>query len=78
MRDLREARHRHGAYGWSLVRSTEDPSSFTEVWFETSWTEHLRHHERVSADDRKIQTDVRALPKPGTEPEVSHYVAMES
>lgn len=71
---LREARYRLGAYNWSLVQNADDHLTFTEVWFESSWTQHLRHHERVTGDDRAIQTEIRKLLREGTEPTVTHHL----
>lgn len=61
MADLAHARRRNGAYGWSLMQDAEDPACFVETWFEASWVQHLRHHERVSGEDRAIQERVQAL-----------------
>ena len=73
MTDLRIARRRGGAYQWTLLGSVEDADVYVETWFEASWTNHLRHHERVSGEDRKIQDRIRACLAAGTEPVVRHF-----
>ena len=71
---LGAARRRGGAYAWSIMEDGDNPGQFVESWTEVSWTQHLRHHERVSKADEKIQTDVRDLVDAGTEPEVRHLL----
>lgn len=71
---LARARRRSGAYRWSLMQDAETPGHFVETWFEPSWTDHLRHHGRVTEEDRKLQDQVRSLVRDGTEPRVSHFL----
>lgn len=71
---LSQARKRSGAFSWSIMQNAETPDTFVETWFEPSWTAHLRHHDRVTAEDRKLQDMVRALVKEGTDPIVLHFV----
>ncbi|MEM7053665.1 MAG: MFS transporter, partial [Pseudomonadota bacterium] len=59
--ELARSRKRHGAYHWQLMRDAENATHMTEVWFEASWTEHLRHHERVTEDDKHIQQRIHEL-----------------
>ena len=75
MHKLRQARQRHGGYNWTLMQSAETPGIFMETWFEASWSEHLRHHERVSGEDRKLQDDIKTLLAEGSRPDVQHYLA---
>ena len=75
MAELARARRRGGAYGWTLMQDAEDPSRFVETWFEASWIEHLRHHERVSREDRALQERIRALHRGDDDPYVSHFLA---
>lgn len=74
MKDLRESRYRLGAYSWSLVQNSEDRMAYTETWFEASWTQHLRHHERVSGDDKIIQDDIRGMLREGSAPSATHHL----
>ncbi|MEO1177301.1 MAG: MFS transporter [Pseudomonadota bacterium] len=74
MDDLKASRLRGGGYSWSLFQDAADPKLFFETWYEASWTDHLRHHERVSKADEQIQKRVRELVIRGTEPEVRHLL----
>lgn len=69
MSDLARARRRGGAYRWTLMQDATAPNRYVESWFEASWVDHLRHHERVSVEDKKIQDhalsfDIRDAPPP--------------
>ena len=75
MSELRTARRRGGGYGWTLMESTEESGTFVETWFEASWTDHLRHHDRVSGEDRKLQERIKALLAHSSGPVVKHYLA---
>ena len=75
MQNLAEARRRNGAYHWSLMQDAERPERFLETWIEASWTEHLRHHERVTAADKALQEQVRALLRNGAAPQVTHLLS---
>lgn len=75
MKQLAFARRRGGAYGWKIMQSTKDAECFVETWFEASWTDHLRHHERVTEEDRKLQEDIANLQIGETRPQVKHYVS---
>jgi MFS family permease len=74
MMELKAARQRGGGYGWSLMQSAETPQRFVETWFEASWTAHLRHHDRVSGEDRRLQERVAMQLAAGTKPVVRHYL----
>ncbi|MCV3273473.1 MFS transporter [Roseobacter sinensis] len=78
MGDLARARRRGGAYGWTLMQDAEEPERFVETWFETSWINHLRHHERVSRADRDIQAEVQALHRGAGAPAARHFLALHS
>ncbi|QBF31010.1 MFS transporter [Thalassococcus sp. S3] len=75
MSALADARRRNGAFGWTLMQEAEHPTRFVETWFEASWKQHLRHHERVTGDDRALQDQIRALHRPDEAPNVRHFIA---
>ncbi|MFY0610595.1 MAG: MFS transporter [Hyphomicrobiaceae bacterium] len=75
MTKLKTARRRGGGYGWTLMGSIEETDLHVETWFEASWNDHLRHHERVSGEDQKLQDSIRGLLVEGTQPIVKHYLA---
>jgi MFS family permease/quinol monooxygenase YgiN len=72
--DLRAMRRRNGAWGWELLRDAADPDLLVEAWHEPSWEAHLRHHERVTGEDRALQERLAALLVAGTEPQVTHLL----
>ncbi|MDJ0684453.1 MAG: MFS transporter [Alphaproteobacteria bacterium] len=72
---LAQARRRGGGYGWTLMQSVEEPDCFVETWYEASWTEHLRHHEHVTGEDRDIQDRVHELQRGGSPPRVRHFLS---
>ncbi len=74
MHKLAASRRRHSAFDWSLMESFEAPGTFVETWFEVSWVEHMRHHERIAVADKAIQDQIRALHLRDTPPIVMHYV----
>ena len=74
IQDLAAARRRNGGYGWTLMQDAADPETFVETWFEWSWAQHLRHHERVSGEDRAVQERLHTLHKGDAPPVVEHYL----
>ncbi len=71
---LRLARLRDGAIRWDLFRDAENGELFVETFLVESWTEHLRQHERVTEEDRRAETVVRAFHGPDTRPRVRHLL----
>ncbi|MEM1081093.1 MAG: MFS transporter, partial [Pseudomonadota bacterium] len=61
IQELAASRKRHGGYQWQLLRNAEQPTHLTELWFEASWTDHMRHHERVTEQDKQLQARIHAL-----------------
>ncbi len=78
MAELAQSRRRAGGYRWSLMRDAADPERYVESWWEPSWLDHQRHHQRVTHQDRKLQEHVATLLEPGTGPLVSHLVTWSS
>lgn len=76
MGELTPARRRGGAYGWTLMQKADASDVFVETWFEASWLRHLRHHEHVAGEYRKLQEQIAALQRARykTEPLVAHYI----
>ncbi|MEL6218282.1 MAG: MFS transporter [Pseudomonadota bacterium] len=74
MNELAASRRRGGGYRWSLMRDAADRQSFTETWWEASWTDHQRQHRRVSREDQALQTNILALQASGAPPVVRHFI----
>lgn len=68
-------RKRDGAFFWSVFEDTETPNRFIETFTVESWLEHLRQHERVTAEDQALQQQVHTLLADGGPPLVRHFVA---
>jgi hypothetical protein len=75
MTAVRRVRRRTGARRWSLYRDTSDPDCFLETFVVDSWEEHLRQHQRVTATDRRVEDEARALAEASGEPQATHYVS---
>lgn len=71
---LGQARQRGGAYAWSVLQDAADPARFIESFMETSWLQHLRHHERVTGADQVVQQRVNALHRGTADPVVTHLL----
>jgi MFS family permease len=74
MRALRRVRRRDGAYRWGLFEDVADPSCFVETYVVRSWAEHLRQHERFTAEDLAVRDRVRSFHTGEDPPAVSHYI----
>ncbi|WP_386065743.1 MFS transporter [Tahibacter sp. UC22_41] len=74
LRELGRSRRRDGAITWGIAEDTALPGSFLEYFSVASWLEHLRQHERVTNEERRLQERVLTLLEPGTQPLVRHFV----
>jgi MFS family permease len=74
MRAMRRVRRRDGAYRWGLFEDVADPSCFVETYVVRSWAEHLRQHERFTAEDLAVRDRVRSFHIGDDPPAVSHYI----
>jgi MFS family permease len=73
---VRESRFRTGATEWGLFRNGERPDDFEEIFFVTSWDEHLRQHrERLTGADRDFEDVAKALST--TPPRTRHLFSTE-
>lgn len=77
MHEFAGERRRNGGYSWSLMQGNEDHGSFIETWYEASWTDHLRHHERVTASERELQEKIVQLHQDSGRPPVKHYISVK-
>lgn len=75
MQDLAQARRRGGGTDWSLMQDAAAPRHFVETWFEASWVDHLRHHERVTGADHALQDRIAALLAGDDPPRVTHFLS---
>ncbi len=72
--DLRYSRRRTGASSWQVWRDSNDPGRFLEQFVVSSWEEHLRQHERVSARDSDRLQRIDAMSETERPPQVTHWL----
>jgi MFS family permease/quinol monooxygenase YgiN len=77
MKDMRRIRQRDGAIRWNLLRDAADPQRYIEVFVTESWGEHLRQHERVTAEDRAVERRAWAFYLGSEPPKITHLIAEE-
>ena len=74
MRAMRRVRRRDGAYRWGVFEDVADPGCFVETYVVRSWAEHLRQHERSTAEDLAVRDRVRSFHIGEDPPVVSHFI----
>jgi len=75
MKEMKRIRQRDGAIRWNLLRDTADPQRYIETFVTESWTEHLRQHERVTAEDREVEKRAQAFHLGPEPPRITHLIA---
>jgi len=69
-------RRRDGAYSWGVYEDPAHPGRFVETFLTDSWLEHLRHHERVTKADRKLEDSVLRF-QVGERPKTTHLIGAQ-
>lgn len=75
MERLRRVRLRDGAIRWEIFVDSNDPTRFMELFVVDSWMEHLRQHERITVEDRKVEDLVRSFHLIDAPPRITHLLA---
>jgi predicted MFS family arabinose efflux permease/quinol monooxygenase YgiN len=75
MKEMRRIRQRDGAIRWNLLRDAADPQRYIESFVTESWAEHLRQHERVTAEDREVEQRAQAFHLGPQPPRITHLIA---
>ena len=75
MKEMKRIRQRDGAIRWNLLRDTADPERYIESFVTESWAEHLRQHERVTAEDREVEQRAEAFNVGPRPPKITHLIA---
>ena len=75
MKEVKRIRHRDGAIRWNLLRDSADPERYVEVFVTESWGEHLRQHERITAEDREAERGAQAFHIGDKPPKITHLIA---
>ncbi|MBZ0111419.1 MAG: MFS transporter, partial [Thermoanaerobaculia bacterium] len=73
MQKVRRSRRRAGSVGWGLWADAADPGRFIESFVDESWVEHLRHHGRLTTQDRSIEEAALAFHLDAAPPLVRHH-----
>lgn len=71
---LKSSRLAHRAVSWSYMQDTEDSNAYIEQFQESDREAHLRHHDRVSHEDKVVQDRIRICLKEDTRPFVQHFL----
>ncbi len=77
MKEMRRIRQRDGAIRWNLSRDTADPQRYVETFVTESWADHLRQHERVTAENRALDQRVQRFHLGPEPPKVTHLIGEE-
>ena len=77
LKALKRIRLRDGAIRWNVLRDSGDPQRYVETWVTESWGEHLRQHERITAQDREIERRARAFHLGPEPPKTIHFIAAQ-
>ncbi|HEY6535876.1 MAG TPA: MFS transporter [Candidatus Nitrosocosmicus sp.] len=60
---------------WELFQDPADVSHYVEIRIADTWTDHMRHHERVTKNVQSLENKITHLLKDGPKPVISHYLA---
>ncbi len=77
MKEMRRIRQRDGAIRWNLLRDSADPQRYIESFVTESWADHLRQHERVTAENRQVEQRAQAFHLGPEPPKITHLIAEE-
>lgn len=75
--ESRASRLRLGALSWELLEDLGSPGRFLEVFEESSWTDHLRRYDRITAADVALRERRQAFHQSSKPPKVTRFL-MES
>ncbi|KRG70567.1 MFS transporter [Pseudoxanthomonas dokdonensis] len=73
-RELGRTRRRDGAIDWHLVEDISQPGIWLEYFLVPTWLQHLRQHHRTTADDQRLQQQLRDLHRGQRAPRVRHFI----
>ncbi len=75
IRELGRHLKSEGMAYWELFQDPSDFGHYIEIRIADSWTDHMRHHERVTKNIQNMENRIRTLIKGGPQPVVTHYIA---
>jgi hypothetical protein len=59
---------------WELFQDPTDNSHYIEIRIADTWTDHMRHHERVTKNVQVMEDRIRELIRDCPQPIISHYI----
>lgn len=74
MQEVRHMRRRNGSFSWGLVQDSENRQRWLEFFFDESWLEHLRHHNRVTREEQRIEARARQFQSEGVPIQIRHLL----
>jgi MFS family permease len=74
MKEMKRIRQRDGAIRWNLLRDSADPQRYVEIFVTESWAEHLRQHERITAEDQEAERRAQAFHVGAQPPKITHLI----
>ena len=77
MVERRRVRRRDGARHWSLLRDLQEPEVWIERYDTPTWTENVRHNERLTKADAGVADRLRALNTRDERPRVRRMIVRD-
>lgn len=77
LKELKASRLRHGAISWLYSVDSENSNLVIEQFYDSNWESHLRHHDRVSGQDKIVQDRLHCCLERDTKPKVKHFLVQE-
>jgi len=74
MAALGESRRRDGALQWSVLEDVARPDTWLESFVLGSWSEHLRQHQRVTGEERRLQEAIAQTLAADSKPVIRHFL----
>ncbi|WP_034004083.1 MFS transporter, partial [Pseudomonas aeruginosa] len=59
---------------WGLVQDSGNRRLWLEFFIDESWLEHLRHHQRVTRGELRVEAAARRFQSAGVEVRIRHYL----
>jgi MFS family permease len=78
MAERRRIRRRDGARHWSLLRDLADPEIWIERFHLPTWTDYVRHNNRMTHEDAPAHDRVRALHRGSAPPVVRRMIERQT
>ncbi|MCB1055352.1 MAG: MFS transporter [Acidobacteria bacterium] len=75
MQKLKRSRRRAGSIRWGLWEDVAQPGRYIESFVDESWVDHLRHHNRLTEQDRSIEQSIAAFHVGAEPPLLRHFLS---